>query len=116
MGLLSWLTGCTAESTDRVQAGVLLENLRSGQKPLLIDVRQPEELSGPLGSLPGVKNIPLPELEKRYAEIPKDRPVILICRSGHRSLQALKFLQSRGYTQVKDVEGGMNAVRALEPR
>ena len=118
MGLFAWLTGCTAEagSNSRITAAALLQMLQAGEKLYLVDVRQPEELTSPLGALPGVKNIPLPDLGSRFGEIPKDRSVILICRSGNRSGQALSFLKRQGYTQVQDVEGGMLAVRALEPK
>ncbi|NTV52989.1 MAG: rhodanese-like domain-containing protein [Candidatus Firestonebacteria bacterium] len=114
MGLLGWLLGGSAEAgTDRLKAEALMQKIKSGQKMVLIDVRQPEELTSPLGALPGVKNIPLPDLGRRFAEIPKDRDVVLICRSGHRSGQALNFLKRQGYTRIQDVDGGMMAIRAL---
>jgi rhodanese-related sulfurtransferase len=117
MGLLTWLTGSgAAAETNRLTAAELLQKIKAGQKFLLVDVRQPEELAGPLGVLAGAKNLPLPELGRRFAEIPKDRTVVLICRSGHRSGQALAFLKGRGYTLVQDVAGGMLAVRAATPR
>jgi rhodanese-related sulfurtransferase len=117
MGLLTWLTGSgAAADTNRISAVELLQKMKSGQKLLLVDVRQPEELTGPLGVLSGAKNIPLSEFGRRFAEVPKDRSVVLICRSGHRSAQALSFLKSQGYTQVQNVDGGMLAVRAEAPR
>ena len=117
MGLLSWMTGCTADAgSNRLTAAELLQKIHSGEKLYLIDVRQPEELTGPLGALPGVVNIPLPDLERRSAEIPKNRALILICRSGHRSSQAASILKRQGYTQIQNVEGGMLAIRALEPK
>lgn len=89
-----------------------MQQIRSGQNPYIVDVRERGELQGPLGALPGVKNIPLSEFGQRFGEIPKDRQVVLICRSGNRSGKALTFLKSQGYTQIQNVEGGMLAVRA----
>lgn len=114
MGLLGWLLGGSAEAgTDRLKAEALMQKIKSGQKIFLVDVRQPEELVSPLGALPGAKNIPLPELGRRFAEIPKNRDVVLICRSGNRSGQALRFLKQQGYTRVQNLDGGMLAIRAL---
>jgi rhodanese-related sulfurtransferase len=95
-------------------ASELLQQIQNGQAPYIVDVREREELQGPLGALPGVKNIPTSEFGQRWDEIPKDRPVVLICRSGNRSGQALVILKSHGYTQVQNVEGGMLAIRAAE--
>lgn len=74
-------------------------------------MREKEELSGPLGKLDGVVNIPMSELETRYMEIPKDKPVILVCRSGNRSTNAQAFLKEKGYTLTCNLEGGMKAIR-----
>ncbi len=115
--IVGMLGGCVSgnASSDQVSAKEVLAQLNQPGAPLLVDVRQPEELTGPLGQLPGVVNIPLPELEQRYTEIPKDKPVVLVCRSGNRSGQALSIMKNHGYTQVKNLTGGMNAVRALQP-
>jgi rhodanese-related sulfurtransferase len=115
MSLFSWLNGCaTSADQTRLSASELLQQIRSGQAPYIVDVREREELQGPLGALPGVKNIPLSEFGRRFGEIPKDRRVVLICHSGNRSGQAFKFLKSRGYTQIQNAVGGMLAVRAAE--
>ncbi len=99
---------------DTVSAAELLGMIRGGNAPLLMDVREPEELQSPLGVLPGVKNIPLGSLEQRWQEIPRDRDVILVCRRGNRSAVALAYLKKLGYTRVRHLEGGMEAVRAAE--
>jgi rhodanese-related sulfurtransferase len=112
--LLGGLSGCAANSGQRISASTLLQQVRNGQKPYIVDVREREELQGPLGALADIKNIPLSEWDQRYNEIPKDRPVVLICQSGHRSSKAMAFLKNHGYTQIQDVEGGMIAVRGEE--
>jgi rhodanese-related sulfurtransferase len=71
----------------------------------LIDVRETWEFKH--GHARGARNIPLSQLGQRFREVPADRDILLICRSGHRSLQAAKFLQARGWERVTNVSGGM---------
>lgn len=80
---------------------------------LVLDVRQPEELKGPLGALAGVINIPLAELNVRYQELSKEQPVIVICASGGRSMRASCLLIKQGFERVFNLKGGMSAVRQL---
>lgn len=69
---------------------------------LLVDVRTPQEFTA--GHIPGALNIPLDELDDRMGEIGrKNAPVVLYCRSGHRSGQATRLLESAGYTGVHDL-------------
>ena len=76
----------------------------------LIDVRTEAEYAD--GHLAGAKLVPVQEIDKRLAEIDKQKPVLLYCRSGHRSGNALKILQDKGYTQAKHIEGGIKAWQA----
>lgn len=78
----------------------------------LIDVREPNEFSGPLGHIEGAKLIPLAQLSKRSAELDRDRPVITVCRSGARSAQAVVLLQKEGFSAVANLAGGMLRWRA----
>lgn len=74
---------------------------------VLLDVRTPEEFEA--GHIDGALNIPLHELSARAVELgPTDRAVVVYCRSGHRSAQALRSLQAQGYTDVFDL-GPMSA-------
>lgn len=74
---------------------------------LLIDVREQDEYKE--GHVARAKNLPLSQLDKRLKEIPKDKQVYLICRSGNRSSQAVGILRQAGYTQIQNVRGGMIA-------
>jgi len=76
----------------------------------LIDVRTAAEYAD--GHLAKAKLIPVQEIESRMAEIDKSKPILLYCRSGHRSGNALKILQGKGFTQAKHMEGGINAWQA----
>ena len=57
----------------------------------------------------GAQLIPLSEFETRYAELPKDRELVMICRSGARSARAGEFLKAQGYGQVVNLAGGTMA-------
>ncbi len=81
---------------------------------LVLDVRNPSEWDDDLGHIPQARLIPLPELDRRVAEIEtwKDRPVIVVCRVGQRSHQAAELLESRGFKGAHNMTGGMQAWRA----
>jgi|WetSurMetagenome_2_1015567.scaffolds.fasta_scaffold38996_3 phage shock protein E len=74
---------------------------------LILDVREQSEYDA--GHIPGVTLIPLNDVANRLSEIPKDKPVIVTCRSGNRSGQATDFLRQQGYTNVHNMTGGLNA-------
>jgi len=78
----------------------------------LIDVREPDEYSGPLGHIEGARLVPLAELEKRVGELDRGRPIITVCRSGARSAQAAVLLQKAGFPSVANLAGGMLRWRA----
>ncbi len=81
----------------------------SGAKHLLLDVREPFELG--ICQIEGNVNIPLGQLPQRLAELEpwKGLPVICQCKSGRRSLKALDTLQRHGFTNVKNLAGGILA-------
>lgn len=70
-----------------------------------VDVREVEEYAQ--ARIPGASLLPLSEFMARYEEIPKDRPVVLYCRTGNRSWQAAAWLSSQGYKEVLNLEGGI---------
>jgi phage shock protein E len=74
---------------------------------VILDVREQSEYDA--GHIPGVTLIPLNDVPNRLNEIPKDKPVIVTCRSGNRSGQATDFLRQQGYTNVHNMTGGINA-------
>jgi rhodanese-related sulfurtransferase len=74
---------------------------------VLIDVRQPEEFQGDLGHIPGAKLITLDTLSEHLDEIPKDRTVVFVCRSGGRSARATAYALEQGLQDVYNLKGGM---------
>ncbi len=81
------------------------------EHPLLLDVRQPAELE--VECVPDVVNIPLPELRARLDELPRDREIHVICRSGQRAYYATRVLLQNGFDARDDL--GRDAV-ARQPR
>lgn len=75
-----------------------------------IDVREQAEFDGLLGRLPGSELVPLATLPDAAAAWPLDEPLLLICRSGARSMKAARMLAERGFTSLYNLEGGMLAV------
>ena len=75
--------------------------------PLLVDIREPEEYM--VGHVPGAINLPQADLANRLDELPRDRPLMLICQHGIRSVRAAQFLKQVGFGQVASVTGGTTA-------
>jgi phage shock protein E len=73
--------------------------------PFVLDVRSPEEYIA--GHVPGAVNIPHDQVAARLAEVPKDKDVVLYCRSGRRAGMAAEVLAANGYTRLKHLEGDM---------
>ena len=70
----------------------------------LLDVRQPAELA--VEHVPGAVNIPLPELRARLGELPRDREILVFCRSGQRAYYATRILLQNGF-KARNISGGM---------
>ncbi len=78
----------------------------------LLDVREPDEFTGPLGHIRGAILIPLGELSARVGELKGDCPIVAVCHAGSRSAQALNILRQAGFTDLANVAGGMVRWRA----
>ncbi|HRV90665.1 MAG TPA: rhodanese-like domain-containing protein [Anaerolineae bacterium] len=74
---------------------------------VMIDVREQWEYDE--GHIPGITLIPMGEVTNRLDEIPKDKTVILTCRSGNRSGQVTDFLRNNGFDNVHNMTGGIVA-------
>jgi adenylyltransferase/sulfurtransferase len=73
---------------------------------LFVDVRNPDERA--ICAIEGTQFIPLSELPNRFQELPKDKLIALHCHHGGRSMRALKFLRSQGYSKLKSLDGGID--------
>lgn len=92
---------------NTIKAEELKKMLSEGAKPLLLDVREPEEFAA--GHLPGALNIPVKQLPRRVKELPgeKKQPIVAYCASGIRSAYATMFLRVYGYEDVRSLVHGI---------
>jgi sulfur-carrier protein adenylyltransferase/sulfurtransferase len=103
--------GIPADPVSTITPDELRGELTGGAPPFLLDVRSRDEhLEYAIGGL----LIPLPELELRIREIPDDRPIVAICRSGKRSETAARILANSGRQNVRSLSGGLNAWRRTD--
>ena len=87
-----------------LQPNWLEENLDRVQ---IVDVREPDEFKGVLGHVPKAKLIPLGSLAEKAKELSKEKPIVVVCRSGARSAQATVMLRNAGFSKVANLAGGM---------
>lgn len=85
-----------------------LENIYDAD-PIIIDVRKKSEFDSE--HVVGAINIPLNEINQHLSEFPKDKPFVIHCAGGYRSMIAASILKSRGYDDFKDVEKGFNGIK-----
>jgi len=114
--LLLNLSACAQRQEDsEISMEGFIEKYNSDSTLVVLDVRTESELSGPLGKLDGVINIPIQELDARYMELEeyKDQEIEVICRTGNRSGTATQFLREKGFN-AKNVLGGMTEYREIE--
>jgi rhodanese-related sulfurtransferase len=80
---------------------------RIGEGALLVDVREQNEYDEV--HIPGSILIPLSAFNERFAELPKDKALVMQCRSGARSGRTTEFLLANGYSDVVNMAGGILA-------
>jgi adenylyltransferase/sulfurtransferase len=99
-----------------VDAASVVAQLESDAPPFLLDVREPWEWAVSSLAPRGARLIPLDELDERLGEIPTDRPVVVYCRTGERSLHAALRMAEAGFGAVSNLRGGLVAwAREVEP-
>jgi len=95
----------TAAAGATLTSKELRELLDDGRSIALIDVREPAEWQ--INRLPGAKLIPLGELPGRLTELPQTEPVVVYCKTGVRSAEALALLKQSGFSTAKHLGGGI---------
>lgn len=103
--------GVNEIAVEYMSPSALREKLTRGTAPLLLDVREPDELTSALGSIDGVQNLPIGRLSSQIAELEpyKGKEIVVICRSGARATTGAQILKKAGFQDVKVLEGGMLA-------
>ncbi len=105
--------GIDGNQTEKVVASAVVEPIEVKQKLdrqekfLLVDVREPHEYQ--IARIPGSKLVPLGELPNRLQEIDREQEIIVHCKSGGRSQQAVDYLKQIGYANVHNMTGGITA-------
>ncbi|TVP89064.1 MAG: rhodanese-like domain-containing protein [Alkalicoccus sp.] len=97
----------SAGAEEEISTKELEEKLAGEQADdyYFVDVREPDEFEE--GHIAQMENYPLSTLSEDYASLPQDKPMVIICRSGNRSEQAVEFLEQEGFDDLINVEGGM---------
>jgi rhodanese-related sulfurtransferase len=108
----AWAMLTTAPSVPEIDVDALLERRSDA---LVLDVREPGEYARH-GHVPGAINVPQADLASRLDELPRDRPLLTVCRGGVRSLRAGQYLKQAGFGDVASVKGGTEAWRAAGNR
>lgn len=85
----------------------LHQRLQRRDKLTLVDVREPDEFRS--GHIQGAINVPLSRLEPGAQQLDRSAETVLVCRSGNRSVTAFHRLKQMGFTDLKNVPGGMMA-------
>ncbi len=83
------------------------EVLENKAELTVLDVREPDEFTGELGHIPGATLVPLGELEEKWPNLPKEKTIIFICRSGRRSAMASQFAHQNDFKEAYNMAGGM---------
>jgi len=96
-----------AATGSTITAPELAQMLDRGDDLLLVDVREPAEYE--IVRIPGGVLIPKGDLPARLSELPQDKPVVLYCKTGVRSAEALAVLKGAGFSSAKHVQGGVTA-------
>jgi rhodanese-related sulfurtransferase len=85
----------------------LAERLGDVPPPYLLDVREPWEVA--ICAIAGSVNLPMGQVAARLDELPRDRPIVVICHHGMRSMQITGFLRGRGFALAQNLTGGVGS-------
>lgn len=101
---MPWALLTTAPAVPEIDVEELAARL---PEAVVLDVREPAEYAG--GHVPGAVSLPQADLASRLEEVPRDRPILVVCQSGVRSHRAAQFLAHMGFDHVANVSGGTAA-------
>ncbi len=110
--LVVWSTAGADVAVTAVSAEELVARQAAESEVFVLDVRTPEEFVS--GHVPGAVNISHEQVAERLGEIPRDREVVLYCRSGRRAMLAAEVLAANGYSRLGHLTGDMAGWAAAE--
>jgi len=96
-----------ATGYENITASMLKARLDAGDRPVLLDVREPWEFE--LARIEGSRFIPMWELEERFTELDPAAETVVICHHGNRSAYVAQALRRAGFEKVLNLEGGLAA-------
>ena len=94
----------TPEAVAAINPQAFQALIASNKPVFILDVRQQDEYDA--GHVDRAVLIPLNDLPNRYSELPKDKPIVVYCRSGARSARAVAFLRAQGFANAFSLSGG----------
>lgn len=109
--LLAALSGCVDSTKPPEKAQYIDITVQQAKEMIdrgevfILDVRTQEEYNA--GHIKGSTLIPVQVLDKRFNELPKDRKLLVYCRTGHRSVQASEILVNNGFKEIYNMKGGI---------
>jgi hydroxyacylglutathione hydrolase len=110
-GMFAWaVEGLRTAHVRQLSAEELYMMTNKGEEMILVDVRAPREYES--GHIRGAINIPVADLRTRYKELDKNKPIVLICSTGHRSSLGASILKQQRFRDVYNVAGGMTGYSA----
>jgi rhodanese-related sulfurtransferase len=107
-----WMMARNTTTTTSLPSEISVADAVAKQKAgaFILDVREPSEWND--AHIAGATLISLGELQSRVNELPKDKEIVVVCRSGNRSAQGRDILLNSGFTQVTSMAGGLNEWKA----
>ena len=92
---------------NEISPSELKARREAGTGPLVVDVREPWELD--VARIPDVLHIPMAQIPSRLGELDPHQEIVVMCRSGGRSTKVAQFLDSKGFSSVANLTGGILA-------
>lgn len=92
---------------EQITARELLQKIQRGEELFLLDVREPYEYR--LARIDGSVSLPMAQVPNRLDELPKDRPIVVICHHGMRSQRVADYLVHYEFEHVYNLQGGIDA-------
>lgn len=93
--------------SEQISVAELEHRHDAGEDLMLLDVREPDELA--TASIPWATAIPMGQIPMRMNELPRDKPIVVMCHHGARSDRVAEFLNANGYDNAVNLEGGIDA-------
>jgi rhodanese-related sulfurtransferase len=104
---VAYTKGWILADFEMIKPKVAIEMINKDKNITLLDVRTTQEYNQ--AHLPNTLHIPLDNLANNLNKLPKDKKILIYCRSGNRSIEASRILKKHGYTPI-DIKGGLIAL------